>query len=154
MVPQEYLAQHVAIHDTARPRSTGWSGSYRPKLRHGNSKAVSVPLKKKRQNKKNNRRPKQSKFHLEVTSGVHEDVGRLEIPVDHSRRVHVVQPAEDLVEEELQVRLLKILSRVDYVMQVLLAIGRGGITQNIRIWGTIILVCGTIILACFLPSSR
>lgn len=33
--------------------------------------------------------------------------------------MHIVQPAQDLVQEELEVRLLEVLPRVDYVMQVL-----------------------------------
>lgn len=47
--------------------------------------------------------------------------------MDHPGGVHVVQPAQDLVEEELEVRLLEVLPRVDDVMQVLHATrGRDG----------------------------
>lgn len=56
---------------------------------------------------------------LEVTSGVHKDIRRLKVAVDDSRRVHIVQTAQDLVEEELQMRFLQVLTRVDDVMQVL-----------------------------------
>lgn len=57
--------------------------------------------------------------YLEVTSGIDEHVCWLEISVDHPRGVHVVQAAQDLVQEELEVRLLQVLSRVDDVVQVL-----------------------------------
>ena len=56
---------------------------------------------------------------LEVASCVDEDVSRLEIPVDDPCRVHVVEAAEDLVKEELQVRFLEVLTGIDNVVQVL-----------------------------------
>ena len=57
--------------------------------------------------------------YLEVTSGVDKDICWLQIPVDDPRGVHVVQPAQDLVQEELEVSLLQVLPRVNYVVQVL-----------------------------------
>ena len=37
--------------------------------------------------------------HLDVAVGIDQDVGRLQVPVDHTSRVHVLQPVQDLVDD-------------------------------------------------------
>lgn len=51
--------------------------------------------------------------------------------MDYSRRMHVVKTAQDLIEEELQVCFLEILSRVDDVVQILQK-NREGIEDAVR----------------------
>ncbi|KAM0859882.1 hypothetical protein ACQ4PT_046899 [Festuca glaucescens] len=55
---------------------------------------------------------------LEVAVGVEEQVAGLEVPVDHVRRVDVLEPAQQLVQEVLTVLLGEFLVRADDVVEV------------------------------------